>query len=115
MKMVVLLRTDLGMKKGKIAAQCGHAFVSGATSLEGFSNTISLWKAEGQPKVVLKVSTEDILTALIKAALKKHLNAGFITDAGKTTFKGVATLTCGWIGPGEDYMIDEITKDLHLL
>lgn len=115
MKQVILIRTDLRMSKGKMIAQGAHASVSGSMKLGVYFENISLWKAEGMPKIILKVDSEAQLKALVQLALKAKLNAGFITDAGKTTFNGVATVTCGWIGPNEDVKVDLITDRLPLL
>ena len=56
-KQVIIIRTDLDMGKGKIAAQVGHACVLGAENVrksnpEWFSEW---WKV--QEKIVLKVSS----------------------------------------------------------
>ena len=52
-KLVILVRTDLGMGKGKIAAQVGHASVT--ASMNKNSQWINKWLDMGQPKIVLKV------------------------------------------------------------
>ena len=57
MKQVIVVRTDLDMGKGKIAAQVGHASVLGAEHVrkshpEWFDEW---WK--GQEKVVVKVNS----------------------------------------------------------
>ncbi len=55
-KQVIVVRTDLDMGKGKIAAQVGHACVLGA---EYVRKSNPEWFSEwwnGQEKIVLKVS-----------------------------------------------------------
>ena len=55
-KQVIAVRTDLGMGKGKIAAQVGHACVMGS---EHVRKSHPEWWSEwwgGQEKVVVKVS-----------------------------------------------------------
>ncbi len=55
-KQVIVVRTDLDMGKGKIAAQVGHACVLGA---EHVRKSNPEWFSEwwvGQEKVVLKVA-----------------------------------------------------------
>ena len=103
------------MSKGKMLVQAAHASVTGAIRDQANYESVSMWRADGMAKVVLKVDSEEQLKALIKLALFNKLNAGFITDAGKTEFKGVATVTSGWIGPHEDCQIDLITDKLKLL
>ena len=55
MKQVIIMRTDLKMGKGKIAAQACHA------SLNCYKNAdksrLRAWELSGQKKVVLKVSS----------------------------------------------------------
>ena len=107
------MRTDLGMGKGKMVAQGAHA-TSRSTRRVHQENRFLPWLAEGEPKVVLKVSSKEELQFLIKKAGAAKLNTGFIIDAGKTEFKE-PTMTCGWIGPDTDERINPITKDLKLL
>ena len=59
-KLVVLVRTDLDMGKGKIAAQVGHASVECALRAEKKDRkAFDSWMDCGQRKVVLKVSGKD--------------------------------------------------------
>ena len=37
-KMVLVVRTDLGMQKGKIAAQCGHATLGALDKINKYNN-----------------------------------------------------------------------------
>jgi PTH2 family peptidyl-tRNA hydrolase len=101
-KQVVVVRTDLDMGKGKIAAQVGHACVLGAEHVrksnpEWFSEW---WK--GQEKVVLKV------------AIEFGMPWSEVTDAGHTQI-APGTTTCISIGPAPEERIDNITGDLKLL
>ena len=55
-KQVIAVRTDLGMGKGKIAAQVGHACVMGAEHVrKSHPEWFQTWWT-GQEKVVVKVS-----------------------------------------------------------
>ena len=55
-KQVIVIRTDLDMGKGKIAAQVGHACVLGAEHVRKSNpEWFSEWWA-GQEKIVLKVA-----------------------------------------------------------
>ncbi|CAF9922113.1 hypothetical protein IMSHALPRED_005342 [Imshaugia aleurites] len=60
-KMVLVVRTDLGMGKGKIAAQCAHAALANYTALLSSSPSPShthpllrRWAATGQAKIALQ-------------------------------------------------------------
>ena len=56
-KQVIVVRTDLDMGKGKIAAQVGHACVLGAEHVrKSNSKWFEQWWS-GQEKVVVKVSS----------------------------------------------------------
>ena len=52
-KQVILVRTDLKMSKGKVAAQVAHA--STEATLRSDDQKIKAWRAKGMKKVVLKV------------------------------------------------------------
>lgn len=68
-KQVIVVRADLGMGKGKIAAQVGHACVLGA---ENVRKSHPEWFAKwwtGQEKIVLKVNSEKELEDVKKSAI----------------------------------------------
>ncbi|MBI2656920.1 peptidyl-tRNA hydrolase, partial [Candidatus Woesearchaeota archaeon] len=52
-KQVILVREDLKLPKGKLAAQSSHASVD--ATLKSDKNIVDLWKKEGGKKIVLKV------------------------------------------------------------
>ena len=59
------VRSDLGMSKGKIAAQCAHAAIGAYRSAEKTQPaSLQAWEMSGQTKVVLRVPSEDILCVL---------------------------------------------------
>jgi peptidyl-tRNA hydrolase, PTH2 family len=112
-KLVVVVRTDLGMGRGKIAAQVAHAAV--AATLAGLGTTdFAAWLAEGQPKVVLKVGTADQLEDVVRQARAGGLPVEIISDAGRTQVTP-GTLTCCALGPAETQRIDAVTAGLALL
>ena len=113
MKLVVVVRTDLGMGRGKLAAQVAHAAV--AATLAGLSHAdVAQWLREGQPKVVLKVPGEPELTAVADRAGQADLPVEVICDAGRTQVSA-GTLTCCAIGPADAARIDAVTGELSLL
>ena len=61
--MVLLVRTDLQMTKGKVAAQCCHATLAAYQSaLKGTSDQkhwLREWEEIGQAKITLKVESEE--------------------------------------------------------
>lgn len=117
-KMVLIVRTDVKMTPGKIAAQCAHAAValyqSGLKSQQ--SVFLKSWLILGQPKIVLRVDSncESALKNVYSAAKNKNLNACMIYDAGRTQIES-GTLTVVGVGPNNSSDVDEITKKFKLL
>jgi peptidyl-tRNA hydrolase, PTH2 family len=112
-KLVVVVRTDLGMGRGKIAAQVAHAAVAAALASLGTTD-FAAWLAEGQPKVVLKVGTAGQLEDVVRQARAGGLPVEVISDAGRTQVTP-GTLTCCALGPAESQRIDAVTAGLALL
>tara|TARA_Y100000310_G_C20627602_1_gene786812 strand:- start:1410 stop:1748 length:339 start_codon:yes stop_codon:yes gene_type:complete len=112
MKAVVLVRQDLKMDKGKMCAQCGHAFVD--IVLKTDRRKINSWKEEGAKKVVLKVANMKELLKYKRLAGEAGFKTALITDAGKTFFKK-ATTTCLGIGPDDEDRIDSVTRSLKMM
>ena len=113
-KQVIVVRTDLDMGKGKIAAQVGHACVLGAEYVrkskpEWFSEW---WK--GQEKIVLKVSNLKELEQVKQHAIEIGVPWSEVTDAGHTQI-APGTVTCISLGPAPEEKIDKITGDLKLM
>ncbi|MDR2987753.1 MAG: peptidyl-tRNA hydrolase Pth2 [Nocardiopsaceae bacterium] len=113
MKLALVVRTDLGMGRGKITAQVAHAAV--AAALNGFGGAVfQLWLEDGQPKVVLKAPDEERLREVISQARAAGLPVEVVHDAGRTQVPS-GTLTCCAIGPAQTDRIDAVTADLGLL
>jgi len=111
-KQVILVRTDLKMGRGKIAAQCAHASVDSV--LKSTRDVIEKWKKQGMKKVILKVSGESELMKYKEKAGRKGLKVVIIKDAGKTQIKP-GSVTALAIGPDEASKIDLVTSDLKIL
>ena len=114
MKQVIIIRTDLDMGKGKIAAQVGHACVLGAEHVrksnpEWFSEW---WK--GQEKIVLKVSSLKELEQIKQITIELGIPWSEVTDAGHTQI-APGTVTCISLGPAPEEKIDKVTGSLKLL
>jgi PTH2 family peptidyl-tRNA hydrolase len=113
-KQVIVVRTDLEMGKGKIAAQVGHACVLGAEHVrKSHPEWFTKWWS-GQEKVVLKVSGIKELQEVKRHAIDLDLPWSEVTDAGHTQITP-GTTTCISIGPAPENLIDKITGDLKLL
>ena len=113
MKQVMVVRTDLKMRKGKIAAQCCHGSIGAYKRSD--KEKIRKWENEAAyAKVVCKVKTVEELLALKKLADEKGLVNYLVVDAGRTQIP-TSSVTVLAIGPDEDEIIDEVTGDLKLL
>jgi PTH2 family peptidyl-tRNA hydrolase len=112
MKQVIIVRQDLKMPKGKMAAQVAHASVEAV--LVSDEQIVEEWRGEGMKKVVLKVPSRKELFIYYKKAKKERLNLSIIKDAGRTFLKP-GTVTCVAIGPNEEGEINPIINDLKLL
>ena len=113
-KLVVVVRTDLGISKGKMAAQVAHAAVNCTLkSRKSDSSNFKKWFDEGQKKVVVKGQNESILRDLQQHAREIGLVSSLVTDAGLTEVPA-GTVTCLGIGPASDSEIDSITGDYSL-
>ena len=113
-KQAIIIRSDLGMGKGKAAGQCAHASVSAyALALSRNKEDAREWEEEGQKKIVLKVGSEEELLALYEK-MKREMPCALIRDAGKTQLEP-GTLTCFGAGPADESLINKHTKDLKLL
>ncbi|KAI9309699.1 peptidyl-tRNA hydrolase PTH2-domain-containing protein [Cunninghamella echinulata] len=114
-KMVLVVRTDLGMTKGKIAAQCGHATLSCYKAIQKTNpEVLRCWERSGQAKVALKAVSEEQLLELQAVALSLNITAQSICDAGRTQIAAGSRTVLG-IGPGPVELINEVTGHLKLL
>lgn len=117
MKLALVVRTDVGMKKGKIASQCAHAAVSCyKKALTQAPDVLKLWELTGQPKIVLRTEGdgEQCLVQLVEKAKALGLVSVLIRDAGHTQVAN-GSITAIGIGPGESALVDQVTIHLKLL
>ncbi|RLG78804.1 MAG: peptidyl-tRNA hydrolase [Thermoprotei archaeon] len=114
-KQVIVVRTDIKMSRGKLAAQVAHASVLAAfTAYHKKKEWFTAWWNSGQKKVVLKGGTEKELLDLAEKALKQKLPVAIVRNAGYTELEP-GTLTAIAIGPAPSDYIDNLTGDLKLL
>ena len=112
MKQVILVRADLKLPSGKLAAQVAHAAVEAV--LKSSKSKVDEWHNEGMKKVVLEVKDLDELKKYQQLAKAEKLVASLITDAGHTVVEP-GTVTCLGIGPDEDSKIDKVTGKLKMI
>ena len=111
MKQAIVVRTDLGMGTGKLAAQVAHASLSAYQ--DAGERARKKWQGEGQKKVVLKGDSESQLFALADKAETEGIPYAVIRDAGHTQLEP-GTVTALAVGPGRDDSVDRVTGDLSL-
>ncbi|XP_010463741.1 PREDICTED: peptidyl-tRNA hydrolase 2, mitochondrial-like isoform X2 [Camelina sativa] len=84
-KMVLVVRNDLKMGKGKIAAQCSHATLGLYKKLlQRAPRALNRWEYCAQPKVVVKIESEEQMLVLQERAKSLQLPTHITIDAGKT-------------------------------
>ena len=135
-KMMIVMRRDLKMRKGKIAAQAGHACVDAVLmalkkeerleelvmTSEGMmlqesdkqSTPLSDWFRYGCAKICVYVDSEQALLEIAQKARERGVLVSVITDAGMTEFHGVPTNTCLAFEPLPAEIADELTGALPL-
>eukprot|EP01135_Chromosphaera_perkinsii_P003299 Nk52_evm74s239 gene=Nk52_evmTU74s239 len=114
-KMVIAVRTDLKMGKGKIAAQCCHGAVAAYKSVhKNDPDRLKAWEWGGQPKVVVKVPNETVLDEITKTAASLGVPAHAIRDAGRTQI-AAGSKTVVAVGPAPIDLVDQVTGGLSLM
>lgn len=128
-KQVIVMRKDLNMRKGKIAAQAAHASLGvfsknmyitskNETFFAGyitFNLDAKEWFESSFTKICVSVDSEEELIQIYENAKSNKLPCILITDNGTTEFNGIPTKTCCAIGPAKSEIIDKITGHLKLL
>lgn len=113
-KMVLVVRNDLKMGKGKIAAQCSHATLGLYKKLlRRAPKSLNRWEMCAQPKVVLKVETEEDMLVLQERAKSLNLPNHITIDAGKTQIAPNSRTVMAILGPIE--VVDDVTGGLKLM
>ncbi|KAI1649572.1 PTH2-domain-containing protein [Daldinia loculata] len=122
-KLVLVVRTDLGMTKGKIAAQCSHATLACYKTLtraaqrnpsSAEARLLQRWERRGQAKIAVQVKSEAELLDLMGKARSLGITAEVIQDAGRTQIDP-GSLTVLGVGPAPKSLVDKVTGGLKLL
>ncbi|MFA6857082.1 MAG: aminoacyl-tRNA hydrolase [Treponema sp.] len=127
-KLVIAVRRDLHMTRGKEIAQACHAVVGVLLGESGYTydaekgelNHVRMdkdalaWLEGGSAKICVKVDSEQALYDLERQAREAGIHSCLIVDDGLTMFHGVKTPTCIVLGPAEAGILDTITGTLPL-
>jgi PTH2 family peptidyl-tRNA hydrolase len=112
MKLVVVVRNDIKMSKGKLAVQVAHAAVECA--LDSSKERTEHWRREGAKKIAVKASDLQALFELKERADRSGIVCYLVCDRGLTEFKE-PTITCLGLGPDDDEVLDRLTGGLKLV
>lgn len=111
LKMVLIVRMDLEMSPGKVAAQSVHAAL-GCTGISS-PEIVNRWQQRGETVICLKCADIDEMNGLKSAADQCGLKTYAVYDAGRTEVaSGSQTVVA--IGPDAVSKIDSITRHLKL-
>ncbi|KAG0089069.1 hypothetical protein BGZ93_010061 [Podila epicladia] len=111
---MAMIRSDLGMGKGKAAAQCCHATLANYKELSKKApKTLKQWEYCGQAKVSLKIDSEEDMLMIQAQAMSLGLAAHSIRDAGRTQI-AAGSRTVLAVGPGPVSVINSVTGHLKL-
>ena len=114
-KLVVVVREDLDLSKGKMAVQVAHAAVTAALEAKAaHPKWFHAWIDEGQKKVVVRAPDLEALKTLQRQAVALRLPTALIEDAGLTELPP-GTTTCLGVGPGPNHLVDQVTGPLKLV
>lgn len=114
-KMVIAMRKDIDLGKGKMAAQAAHAAVSCALKSEKVDKKIfKEWIRTGQKKIVVKIDNLETVYRLKDSAERAGIPTSLITDAGLTQI-APGTVTCLGLGPADEDVIDPLTSEFKLM
>ena len=136
-KQMLIVRRDLKMRKGKIAAQASHASVEAVLKAiakenrggqlrvtedgyayldapEGQESPLTDWFRYGMAKICVYVDSEEALLELDKKARQAGVVTALILDAGMTEFHGEPTYTALAFEPLESEKADALTGELPL-
>ncbi|MDR5656742.1 MAG: peptidyl-tRNA hydrolase Pth2 [Halobacteriota archaeon] len=111
MKQAIVVRSDLDMGTGKLAAQVAHAALSGYEDAP--ADAQKEWKSQGQRKVVLEITGERALFEIHENAKAAGLPTALIRDAGRTQLDPDTPTTVS-VGPAGNDAVDRITGALSL-
>ena len=128
-KMVIVVRSDLGMSPGKVASQCVHAALGcvrlchaassesdggggGGTGMD-HSTVARLWESTGEKVVCLRCDALPEMQRCLDAARALGVPAHAVRDAGRTEIEP-GSITCLAIGPDAAARIDGVTGKLRL-
>lgn len=90
-KLVLCVRTDLKMTKGKMMAQVGHATLGAYKSAaRRYPAALKQWEVNAQPKIALQIHSHKEAQLLQQRASQLGLVTYMVYDAGRTQIAAVS-------------------------
>lgn len=119
LKMWLVVRTDIDLPKGKLAAQAGHGFASAIINAlqkdaDDRTSIVSDYFNMSQPKIVVGTKNEESLKKIQKECDELGIPNALITDEGRTVFSE-PTITVLGIGPCYRNTLPKSVNRLQLL
>ena len=114
-KQIIIVRKELKMTCGKIAAQVAHGSLRAALiAKRGVPSVFDDWMEAGGKKIVLKTGSLGELNGLFEWAAGRGLPHAKVIDQGRTQIPA-GTFTALCIGPADSELLDERCSELKLL
>jgi peptidyl-tRNA hydrolase, PTH2 family len=128
LKMWLVVRGDIEIPKGKLAAQAGHGFCTaiyealkrdkaGVVSVENidkYQKLIDLYFQQNQPKITVVAKNLAALERAYKECQEALIPSSFIVDEGRTVFVEPTATVVG-IGPCYRSDLPKFVKRLQLM
>jgi PTH2 family peptidyl-tRNA hydrolase len=113
--MLFVVNMELGMGKGKIAAQVGHAAVACyKRASKQCPRAVAAWEQTGCAKIAVKCPTADELEVLAVAAMERDIPFYLVMDAGRTQIAAGSRTVLG-LGPAPVSVFEGLTSHLKLM
>lgn len=112
-KQILIMRTDLKMRRGKEISQGAHASMK--ATIENLDHPdVKQWLSQSFAKIAVGIDSEQELLDIVERAKAAGIVTATIVDNGHTEFHDVPTLTCAAIGPCHIDKLVGLTDHLKL-
>ncbi|CAM9795416.1 unnamed protein product [Ectocarpus fasciculatus] len=117
--LALLVRLDLGMSPGTLAAQCVKAALAAARKAEGSgrSDSLAVWREAGESMIILGAEDAASLDAILVVGASSHLPITMVRDKQAAWVGNVRADTCtvAAIGPAPMSSLRTIAGGLRVL
>lgn len=119
LKMWVVIRTDIAMPLGKLAAQVGHAFYAMSDEMwfgdvpKAKWHDYKAYRTGSNAKIAVRADTEAMLLRIHKEAQEAGIPSHLVLDAGRTVFAEPTYTVCAF-GPARRSELPPFLRRLRL-